>query len=111
MHGLFGSPRVGCFFLFFSRHVLGVRQGFRVFTKEMDGNRSINSIAREQAAPVLGEAPPQEEFFREYRAFGAVRPRRACMQQDRQMPPSSAAALLLPSSLALLRRCMPVLRL
>ena len=24
-----------------------------------------------QAAPVLGEAPPQEEFFREYRAFGA----------------------------------------
>jgi hypothetical protein len=24
-----------------------------------------------QAAPVLGEAPPQEECFREYRAFGA----------------------------------------
>lgn len=47
------------------------QQGFRVYTTEMDGNRSINSIAREQAAPVLGEAPPQEEHFREYRAFGA----------------------------------------
>ena len=47
------------------------QQGFRVFTKELDGNRSVNSIAREQAAPVLGEAPPEEEFFREYRAFGA----------------------------------------
>ena len=25
------------------------QQGFRVFTKEMDGNRSINALAREQA--------------------------------------------------------------
>ena len=32
---------------------------------------STNAVVKRQAAPVLGEAPPQEEFFREYRAFGA----------------------------------------
>ena len=40
--------------------------------QELDGNRSINAAAREQMAPVLGLEPPRtDEFFREYRAFGA----------------------------------------
>lgn len=47
-------------------------QGIRVYTREIDGNRSINALAREQLAPVLGAptAAPQEHY-REYRAFGA----------------------------------------
>mmetsp|Transcript_44910 Transcript_44910/g.109498 ORF Transcript_44910/g.109498 Transcript_44910/m.109498 type:complete len:245 (+) Transcript_44910:168-902(+) len=46
-------------------------QGFRIYTKERDGNKSINEMARAQLAPVLGEAPPEVEFWREYRAFNA----------------------------------------
>mmetsp|Transcript_21146 Transcript_21146/g.50226 ORF Transcript_21146/g.50226 Transcript_21146/m.50226 type:complete len:248 (-) Transcript_21146:492-1235(-) len=47
------------------------QQGFRVYTRERDGNKSVNVVAREQMAPVLGEVPPQEEYYREYRALGA----------------------------------------
>jgi hypothetical protein len=38
-----------------------MRQGIRVYTREIDGNRSINALAREQLAPVLGAptAAPQ----------------------------------------------------
>mmetsp|Transcript_7612 Transcript_7612/g.23020 ORF Transcript_7612/g.23020 Transcript_7612/m.23020 type:complete len:252 (-) Transcript_7612:209-964(-) len=47
-------------------------QGIRVYTHDLDGNRSINALAREQLAPVLGPPPPAaQEHYREYRAFGA----------------------------------------
>ncbi len=31
---------------------------FQVYTRERDGNKSINVVAREHMAPVLGEARP-----------------------------------------------------
>lgn len=37
-------------------------QGLRLHTKERDGNKSINEMARAQLAPVMGEAPPEVRF-------------------------------------------------
>ena len=46
-------------------------QGFRIFTRELDGNKSINAIAREQLPALLGTEPtPQVEIVRDRNQAG-----------------------------------------
>jgi len=74
----YGSFRAASssFTTFMWRREIEDQQGFRVFTKERDGKKSINEVVSEDVVPALeGDAEaasarqPKEEFFREYCAL------------------------------------------